>query len=46
MLDSQTTPEADSVAVLEQAAVFYQQQLDNYPRHSAISTGVDCMIAP
>jgi DNA primase len=30
-LDSQTTPEADSVAVLEQAAVFYQQQLDNYP---------------
>jgi DNA primase len=30
-LDSQTTPEADPVAVLEQAAVFYQQQLDNYP---------------
>jgi len=30
-LDSQTTPEADPVAVLEQAAVFYQKQLDNYP---------------
>ena len=30
-LDPRTTPEADPVAVLEQAAVFYRQQLDNYP---------------
>ena len=30
-LDLQTTPEPDPVEVLEQAAVFYQQQLDNYP---------------
>ena len=30
-LDPQTTPEVDSAAVLEQAAAFYQQQLDNYP---------------
>jgi DNA primase len=30
-LDPRTTPEADSVAVLEQAAAFYRQQLDNYP---------------
>jgi DNA primase len=30
-LDPETTPEADPVAVLEQAAAFYQQQLDNYP---------------
>jgi DNA primase len=30
-LDPQTGPEADSAAVLEQAAAFYQQQLDNYP---------------
>ena len=30
-LDPQTTPEVDSAAVLEQAAAFYQQQLDHYP---------------
>ena len=30
-LDPQITPEDDSSAVLEQAAAFYQQQLDNYP---------------
>ena len=30
-LDSQITPEVDSSAVLEQAAVFYRQQLDRYP---------------
>ena len=30
-LDPEITPEADPVAVLEQAAAFYQQQLDNYP---------------
>jgi DNA primase len=30
-LDSQTTPEVDPVEVLEPAAVFFQQQLDNYP---------------
>jgi DNA primase len=30
-LDPRTTPEADPVAVLEQAAAFYRQQLDNYP---------------
>jgi DNA primase len=30
-LDPQTSPEADSAAVLEQAAAFYQQQLHNYP---------------
>lgn len=30
-LDSQITPEADFSAVLEQAAVFYQQQLERYP---------------
>jgi len=29
--DAQTTPEADSFALLEQAAAYYQQQLDNYP---------------
>jgi len=30
-LDPRTTPEAYPVAVLEQAAAFYRQQLDNYP---------------
>jgi DNA primase len=30
-LDSQTTPEADPVAVIEQAAAFYRQQLDQHP---------------
>jgi DNA primase len=30
-LDPQTTPEADPIAVLEQVAVFYRQQLDNCP---------------
>jgi DNA primase len=30
-LDPQTTAEASSIAVLEQAAAFYQQQLDHYP---------------
>ena len=30
-LDSQIAPEVDSSAVLEQAAVFYRQQLDRYP---------------
>jgi DNA primase len=30
-LDPQTSPEADSAAVLEQATAFYQQQLDHYP---------------
>ena len=30
-LDSQITPEADPAEVLETAAAFYQQQLDNYP---------------
>ncbi len=30
-LDPQTSPAADSAAVLEQAAAFYQQQLDRYP---------------
>jgi len=30
-LDPQTNPEADSAAVLEQAAAFYQKQLDHYP---------------
>ncbi len=30
-LDPQTSPEADSAAVLEQASAFYRQQLDNYP---------------
>jgi DNA primase len=30
-LDSQITPEADSSAVLEQAAAFYRHQLDRYP---------------
>jgi DNA primase len=30
-LDARITSEADSTAVLEQAAAFYQQQLDNYP---------------
>jgi DNA primase len=30
-LDSQTSPTVDSAAVLEQAAAFYQQQLDHYP---------------
>lgn len=30
-LDPQTNPKADSAVVLEQAAAFYQQQLDNYP---------------
>jgi DNA primase catalytic core len=30
-LDAQTTPDADSAAVLEQTAAFYQQQLDQYP---------------
>jgi len=30
-LDSKITPEADSTAVLEQAAAFYRQQLDRYP---------------
>jgi DNA primase len=30
-LDSQTTPEAYPAEVLEHAAVFYQQQLDNFP---------------
>jgi DNA primase len=29
--DSQTTPEPESSAVLEKAAVFYRQQLDRYP---------------
>jgi DNA primase len=30
-LDPQPTPEADSAAVLEQAAAFYQDQRDHYP---------------
>jgi DNA primase len=30
-LDPETPPEADSTALLEQAAVFYQHQLDHYP---------------
>jgi DNA primase len=30
-LDSQTTPAVGTAAVLEQAAAFYQQQLDHYP---------------
>jgi DNA primase len=30
-LDPQIIPEADSATVLEQAAAFYQQQLDHYP---------------
>jgi DNA primase len=30
-LDPQITPESESSAVLEQAATFYQQQLDTYP---------------
>jgi len=30
-LDPQSTPENGSVAVLEQTAAFYQQQLDHYP---------------
>ena len=30
-LDPQTSPEADSATVLEQATAFYQQQLHNYP---------------
>lgn len=30
-LEPQTTPQVDSAAVLEQAAAFYQQQLDHYP---------------
>jgi DNA primase len=30
-LDPQTCPEANSASVLEQAAAFYQQQLDRYP---------------
>jgi DNA primase len=30
-LDPQTTPQADSAAVLKQVTAFYQQQLDNYP---------------
>ena len=30
-LDPQTTPADDAAAVLEQAAAFYQQQLDHYP---------------
>jgi DNA primase len=30
-LDAQIPPEADSSAVLERAAAFYQQQLDRYP---------------
>ena len=30
-LDAQIPPEADSSAVLEQAAAFYRQQLDRYP---------------
>ena len=30
-LDPQTTPEDNSSAVLDQAAAFYQQQLDHYP---------------
>jgi DNA primase len=30
-LDSEAHQEADAVAMLEQAATFYQQQLDNYP---------------
>jgi DNA primase len=29
--DAQITPEADSFALLEQVAAYYQQQLDNYP---------------
>ncbi|MGP8224748.1 MAG: CHC2 zinc finger domain-containing protein [Terracidiphilus sp.] len=30
-LDPQTTPEADPVAVIEQAAAFYRQQLEQHP---------------
>jgi DNA primase len=30
-LDPQTTPHADSTALLDQTAAFYQQQLDHYP---------------
>lgn len=30
-LESRTTPESDSAGVLEQAAAFYQQQLDQHP---------------
>ena len=36
-LDPQTSPEADSAAVLEQAAAFYQQQLDHYPEALQLS---------
>jgi DNA primase len=40
-IDPHTAPEADPVAVLDQAAVFYRQQLDNYPEAlSQISSGM------
>jgi len=43
-LDPRALSKADSSAVIEEAATFYQQQLDRCPRRSTISTGAECMI--